>query len=256
MDAEVRSLASMSSDEIRNAVFDRYGSVAESPGMKHGFPVGRAFAEAVGYDSAQLDALPPACSGTFTGAGNPQGAVVLAPNEKLLDVGCGAGLDLCMYARRFGQPGRLSGLDGSRSMVAAVRTNLDEAGYGEAQVFCTRAETIPLPEAHLDVVTANGIFNLSPDEHAVMEEIARVLKPGGRLCFAEIVLAAAIEDVVRSSIDDWFRCIGGAMLQPQLIDALHSHGFSDVEIVSTGRNARTGHPNSLCAVVRATRSTA
>ena len=76
----------MSPEEIRDAVFDRYGFVAESPGTKHGFPVGRAFAEAVGYDPAALDALPPACSDTFTGAGNPQDAVELAPNEKLLDL--------------------------------------------------------------------------------------------------------------------------------------------------------------------------
>lgn len=246
----------MSSQEIRDAVFERYGCVADSPETKHGFPVGRDFAEAVGYDSAELDALPPACSATFTGAGNPQAAVDLQPDEKLLDLGCGAGLDLCLYARRFGQPVRLAGLDGSCSMAAVAKANLEEAGFSESQIFCTRAETIPLPDAHLHVVTANGIFNLSPNEHAVMDEIARVLKPGGRLCFAEIVLAAAIEDVVRDSIDDWFRCIGGAMLQPQLVDALQSHGFGDVEIVSTGRNARTGHPSSLCAVVRAVRSDA
>ena len=246
----------MSPQEIRDAVFDRYGCVAESPGTGHGFPVGREFAEAVGYEPAELDALPPACSDTFTGAGNPQAAVDLQPGEKLLDLGCGAGLDLCLYARRFGEPLRLAGLDGSRSMAGVAKANLEDAGFGDAQIFCTRAETIPLPDAHLDVVSANGIFNLSPDEHAVMDEIARVLKPGGRLCFAEIVLAAAIEDVVRSSIDDWFRCIGGAMLQPQLVDALSAHGFRDVEIVSTGRNARTGHPSSLCAVVRAVRSDA
>ena len=244
----------MNSQEIRDAVFERYGCVADSPASGHGFPVGREFAEAVGYEPAELDALPPACSGTFTGAGNPQAAVELRPDEKLLDLGCGAGLDLCLYARRFGQPLRLAGLDGSRSMAAVAKANLEDAGFPEAQVFCTRAETIPLPNAHLDVVTANGIFNLSPDEHAVMGEIARVLKPGGRLCFAEIVLSESIDDVVRTSIDDWFRCIGGAMLQPQLVESLCSHGFQDVEVVSTGRNARTGHPSSLCAVVRAVRS--
>ena len=254
MDTDARSLDSMSPQEIRDAVFHRYGCVADAPGGSHGFPVGRDFAEAVGYDPMDLDSLPPACSDTFTGAGNPQSVVALQPDEKLLDLGCGAGLDLCLYARRFGQPMRLAGLDGSRSMAAVAKANLEDAGFGDAQIFCARAEHIPLPNDHLDVVTANGIFNLSPDEHAVMNEIARVLKPGGRLCFAEIVLASAIEDVVRTSMDDWFRCIGGAMLQPQLVDSLCAHGFGDVEIVSTDRNARTGHPSSLCAVVRAIRS--
>ena len=138
-------------------------------------------------------------------------------------------------------------------MAGVAREHLAEAGFPETEVFCTRAETIPLPDDRLDVVTANGIFNLSPDEHAVMKEIARVLRPGGRLVFAEIVLREAIENVVRDSIDDWFRCIGGAMLQPDLVAALESHGFESVEIVSATRNARTGHAASLCAVVRAVR---
>lgn len=243
----------MSADEIRSAVFDRYGFVAASPGQKHGFPVGRDFAEAVGYDPAVLDALPPACAASFTGAGNPQDAVDLAEGERLLDLGCGAGLDLCCYARRFGSPQRLAGLDGSRDMATAARENLAEAGFPETEVFCTRAETIPLPDDRLDVVTANGIFNLSPDEHAVMKEIARVLRPGGRLIFAEIILKQVLEDVVRESIDDWFRCIGGAMLEPDLITALQSHGFESVEVLSATRNARTGHAASLCAVVKAVR---
>ena len=243
----------MSPEEIRDAVFSRYGCVATSPDDGHGFPVGREFAEAVGYDPSELDALPPSCAARFTGAGNPQSAVELGDDERLLDLGCGAGLDLCCYARRFGSPLRLAGLDGSREMAGAARAHLAEAGFPETEVFCTRAESIPLPDDRLDVVTANGIFNLSPDEGAVMKEIARVLKPGGRLVFAEIVLREAIEDVVRDSIDDWFRCIGGAMLQPDLVAALESHGFEAVEIVSATRNARTGHAASLCAVVRAVR---
>lgn len=243
----------MSPEEIRDAVFERYGCVATAPDRTHGFPVGREFAEAVGYDPDVLDALPPACASSFTGAGNPQDAVELAEGERLLDLGCGAGLDLCCYARRFGSPQRLAGLDGSRDMAGVARENLSEAGYPETEVFCTRAETSPLPDDRLDVVTANGIFNLSPDEQGVMKEIARVLRPGGRLVFAEIVLKEAIDDVVRTSIDDWFRCIGGAMLETQLVSSLGSHGFESIEIVSATRNARTGHASSLCAVVRALR---
>ncbi len=243
----------MTSEEIRDAVFSRYGAVAASPDEGHGFPVGREFAEAVGYDPETLDALSPSCAARFTGAGNPQAAVELEEGERLLDLGCGAGLDLCCYARRFGSPHRLAGLDGSREMAVVAREHLAEAGFPETEVFCTRAETVPLPDDRLDVVTANGIFNLSPDADAVMKEIARVLKPGGRLVFAEIVLREAIDEAVRDSIDDWFRCIGGAMEESQLVDSLRSHGFESVEIVSATRNARTGHAASLCAVVRALR---
>ncbi len=246
-------LATLSPDQIQGAVFYRYGQVALQPGNKHGFPVGRAFAEEVGYSPTVLNELPAACTASFSGAGNPQAAVHLPKDHKLLDVGCGAGLDLCIYAQRFGQPSRLMGLDGSKEMSLRAQDNLITAGFPDVQILNQRAEETNLPDASIDVLTANGIFNLSPDEDAVMHEMARILKPGGQLIFAEIVLTSPLDDQVRRSIDDWFRCIGGALMTEDLESKLNRQGFVDVRFVELARNARTGHPNSSCAVVSATR---
>jgi hypothetical protein len=103
----------------------------------------------------------------------------------------------------------------------------------------------------VDLVTANGIFNLSPDKGAVMREVSRVLKPGGRTVFAEIVLKAELPDDAHMDMNDWFRCIGGALPEPGFLSQLAAAGLFDARILRKGRNARTGHPLSLSAVIRA-----
>jgi ubiquinone/menaquinone biosynthesis C-methylase UbiE len=103
----------------------------------------------------------------------------------------------------------------------------------------------------VDIITSNGIYNLSPDKEAVLREIFRVLKPGGRTVFSEIVLKASLEEEIRKNINDWFRCIGGALTEPDFVALMRKVGFEKVEILSKSRNARTGHKLALCANIRA-----
>lgn len=184
----MKKLAGITSDEIKLAVAERYGRVAVSPGDIFGFPVGRKFAESVGYDAALLDRLPRGMWESFTGAGDPQSFVDARAGETVLDLGCGAGLDLFLYAQKVGPTGRLIGLDLSDSMLAKSRDNLAALGVTNVEWLHAAADAILLPDKSVDLVTANGIFNLSPDKDAVMREVARMLKPGGRTIFAEIVL--------------------------------------------------------------------
>jgi len=246
-----RALADMTASEISAAVADRYGRVASAPAEKFGFPVGRAFAESVGYPPPLLDSLPASLSESFTGAGNPQPFVDARPGETVLDLGCGAGLDLLLYARAVGGKGRAIGLDMAQPMIDKARRNLAAAGAPSAEFLCARADSIPLPSASVDLVTANGIFNLSPDKDAVMRECVRVLKPRGRMIFAEIVLKESLPGEARKDIQDWFRCIGGADVRENFLDRLRRAGFADARILWEGRNARTGHAASLCAILRA-----
>ncbi len=246
-----KSLKDLSADELKAAVAERYGRVASSPVEKFGFPVGRKFAESLGYDAVLLDSLPVGMWESFTGAGNPQPFVDARSGETLLDLGCGAGLDLLLYARRVGPAGRLFGLDLSEQMLAKARGNLERLGVRNVEWLHAAADAIPLPDQSVDLVTANGIFNLSPDKQAVMREIARVLKPGGRTIFAEIVLKSELPKEIRREIDDWFRCIGGALVQQNFLDRLQDCGLSNPQVLSLGRNARTGHELALCAVIRA-----
>jgi SAM-dependent methyltransferase len=243
----------MTPKEIKTAVSDRYSQVATTPGAKFNFPVGRAFAESVGYDAALLDRLPAGLSESFTGAGNPQPFVDAGLGETVLDLGCGAGLDLYHYARAVGPAGKVYGLDLSSAMLRKAEQNLRALGIANAEFLEAAADAIPLPDASVDLVTANGIYNLSPEKDAVMREVARVLKRGGRTMFAEILAQEELPPDLRSNMNDWFRCIGGALTRENFFERLEKAGLSNPQILWQGRNARTGHPLSICAVIRAER---
>jgi arsenite methyltransferase len=250
----MKPLADHSAEEIKAVVANRYGRVATTPGEKFNFPVGRQFAESVGYPAELLDRLPIGMWESFTGAGNPQPFVDAAQGETLLDLGCGAGLDLYLYAQKVGAEGKLIGLDLAQPMLDKARDNLSEVGISNVEWLNAPADNIPLPDNSVDIVTANGIYNLSPDKDAVMREVARVLKPGGRTVFAEIVLKSELPQQVRCEINDWFRCIGGALIQQDFLSRMQLHGLSNPKVLWLGRNARTGHELAVSAVIRAEKS--
>jgi arsenite methyltransferase len=247
----MKLLAEHSPEEIKAAVAERYGQVAAAPGQKFNFPVGRAFAESVGYDAALLDRLPPGMSESFTGAGTHQAFIDAQEGESVLDLGCGAGLDLYLYSQKVGPTGQLYGLDLSKAMLDKAADSLAAMEIRNVHWLHAPADKIPLPDNSIDLVTANGIYNLSPDKDAVMREVARVLRPGGRTIFAEIVLTSELPANVRREISDWFRCIGGALVQQNFLDRLEQNRLSNPRILWLGRNARTGHALSQCAVIRA-----
>lgn len=247
----MNALSELTPDEIKTAVAKRYGDVARAPSGKFNFPVGRRFAESVGYDVALLDRLPCTIWESFTGAGNPQPFIDAQPGETVLDLGCGAGLDLYLYAARIGPTGRLYGLDLSEAMLTKAAQNLRMLGITNVEWLHAPSDAIPLPDASVDLVTANGIFNLSPDKDAVIREIVRVLKPGGRTIFAEVVLKSPLAAELVRDINDWFRCIGGALVRDEMLSRLERNGLTEPRVLSIGRNARTGHKLALCAVIRA-----
>lgn len=244
-------LQGMTPEDIKFAVKEKYGQVASTPGAKFNFPVGKKFAESVGYSRELLDKLPTSIWESFTGAGNPQPYIDIKLGEKVLDLGCGAGLDLYLYAQAIGSDGKVYGLDISQEMIAKARHNMEMLNVQNVEFLCAPADSIPLPDESVDIVTANGIYNLSPDKNAVMREVARVLRPAGRTIFAEIILKSALPEEIRKNINDWFRCIGGALPKGDFLKRLESAGFSNPKILWLGRNARTGHELALCAVIRA-----
>lgn len=246
-----RLLQAMTDMEIKTAVAKRYSMVASQPEAKFNFPVGKSFAISVGYPENILNQLPPSLWESFTGAGNPQPFVDIIPGESILDLGCGAGLDLYFYAQATGPSGRVYGLDLSSEMIAKAERNMKLMQMNQVKLFWSSADCIPLPDESVDLVSANGIYNLSPDKDQVMKEVYRALRPGGRTIFAEIVLSASLPHKNQDDIEDWFRCIGGALVKEDFLKKLESNGFSHTRTLSLGRNARTGHPLALCAVIRA-----
>ena len=247
-----KPLASLTPEAIADAVAERYGAVALTPDCKHGFPVGRAFAEQVGYPAASLDWAPASAVDSFTGAGNPRPFIAASPGACALDLGCGAGLDALLTAREVGPTGTVVGLDFSPAMIAKATIGAHEAGLANTRFVCAKASGTPFADDSFDLVTFNGILNLSPDKDAILREIARVLRPGGRLVFAEIVLEHEIQRVARDTLDDWFRCIGGAETVAALLERMAGCGLREARALELGRNARTGHEASRCGVFAAT----
>lgn len=246
-----KSLKEMSPDEIKEAVKERYGQVAKDPCAAFNFPVGKDFALKVGYSRDILDKLPQSMYESFTGANNPQPFIELKQGEVVFDLGCGAGLDLYFYAKAVGENGKVYGLDIAEDMVSKAKANMDGAGIKNVEIKCGHSDNLLFQDNFFDVVASNGIYNLSPDKEKVMREVFRVLKSGGRTVFCEVVLKDKLPEDVRKNIDDWFRCIGGALPENDFLCLMEKVGFKNIEVISKVRNARTGHPLAICVNIRA-----
>ena len=244
-------MLNINSDEIKKLVKDKYGEVSKNPCGVFNFPVGKIFALKVGYPKEVLDNLPSSLTESFTGANNPQGFVELKKGEVALDLGCGAGLDLYFYARAVGEKGKVYGLDISEDMVNKAKRNMELSGIKNVEISVGESDNLSFNDNFFDCVASNGIYNLSPDKEAVMREVYRVLKPAGRTVFCEIVLKEPLSEDERKSHSDWFRCIGGALVEKDFLTLMEKTGFKKIEVISKCRNARTGHPSAICANIRA-----
>ncbi|HZQ35682.1 MAG TPA: methyltransferase domain-containing protein [Dehalococcoidia bacterium] len=195
----------LSAAEVEAAVRDRYSQVGVDPSQPAGFPVGRAFAEAVGYPAALLDALPAEAAEAFAGVACPVPHAALRPGETVVDLGCGAGLDSLYAGRSVGPTGCVVGIDFAPAMIARAERSFAAAGMAWVEARLGDGRRLPLANDTADVVLVNGIFNLNPDKAALLREAWRVLRPGGRLVAAEITLTAPLPPAEGHSLDDWFR---------------------------------------------------
>lgn len=189
--------------KLREEVKNKYRAVASNPHGEYHFHTGRALAKRLGYDTAVIERMPDAAVESFAGVANPFALQALAPGEKVVDVGSGAGFDCFIAAPQVGPSGKVVGVDMLDAMLRKARASAQQMGLTNVEFREGLAEDMPVEDAWADVVISNGAINLCADKKKAFAEIWRVLKPGGRLQFADIANGKPVPASALQNIDLW-----------------------------------------------------
>jgi arsenite methyltransferase len=190
-------------DLLREEIRKTYAEVSVDPEAQQIFPTGRAWARELGYPEPELSPVPEASVASFAGVANHWLLGRIRPGEMVVDLGCGAGTDLLIAAQMAGHSGRAIGIDMTNEMLARAAASADEMDLGNVELRGGLIESLPLEDESVDVVISNGVIDLIPDKEAVFEEIDRVLRPGGRLQIADVVIHHEVSEDARKRIDLW-----------------------------------------------------
>jgi arsenite methyltransferase len=220
------------SELLLDSVKSKYGAVAESTLSSNHEGV-RAVAEAFGYSPEELTSIP-AEANMGLSCGNPTATANLRAGEVVVDLGSGGGLDVFLSSKQVGPTGKAIGIDMTPSMIERAQANAEKGGYTNVEFHLAQIDRLPLPDESVDCVISNCVINLAPDKPAVFREIARALKPGGRLAVSDIALKAELPEAVASSLAAYVGCIAGAVRIETYREELLKAGFEYVEIVDSG----------------------
>jgi arsenite methyltransferase len=248
-------MSTTTADELREQVRQRYAESATAVTKGSGCcdssccqgDTDARFGEAL-YDIEQRGELPDAAALASLGCGNPTAVAELREGETVLDLGSGGGIDVILSAKRVGPTGRVFGLDMTDEMLALARANAAEAGASNAIFLKGIIEDVPLPAESVDVVISNCVINLSTDKAAVLTEMARVLKPGGRVGVSDVVAEDRLSPEERAERGSYVGCIAGALSKSEYEQGLEAAGFDDVSVTFTHEVADGMHGAIVQAV--------
>ncbi len=198
------------------------------------------------YDATTTTGLPEEAVLASLGCGNPTALAELREGEVVLDLGSGGGIDVLLSARRVGPTGKAYGLDMTPEMLALARKNAAAAGAENVEFLEGEMESIPLPDASVDVIVSNCVINLAADKERVLHEAFRVLRPGGRFAVSDVVVRGEIPPAIRRSLELWVGCVAGALDEEHFLSLLRRVGFEDPSIEPT----RIYEPSDAAAFLR------
>jgi arsenite methyltransferase len=228
----------MKNDQIRQAVREQYGRVADSGNSGCGCgpsccdapaPGAAVLSRQLGYSAEDVAAVPEGAN-MGLGCGNPQAIAALQPGETVLDLGSGGGFDCFLAADRVGAAGRVIGVDMTPAMISKARANAAAGGYRNVEFRLGEIEHLPVADAAVDVILSNCVINLSPDKPRVFAEAYRVLKPGGRLAISDVVAFADLPDEVRQDMALYTGCVAGASAVAEVEAMLRAAGFTQARV--------------------------
>lgn len=191
--------------QIENGINEKYAKVAVSPEGHFNYPTGRKGLKALNYESALVEKIPDEVASSYCGVGNPFSLGSINPGEQVLDIGCGAGVDTILAAMMAGPTGSAVGVDIVAEMIARAERNLRLMSVENVTFQNTSGESLPFDDNSFDVVISNGTINLIPDKEKALAEIARVLKPAGRLMVADQTAVGSIQADLKSRLANWFQ---------------------------------------------------
>lgn len=238
--------------ELRLSIRDEYALVATDPDRGFHFHTGRRLAQLLGYPDAWLDGIPHEAVASMAGTGNPFALGPIEAGMRVVDAGSGSGTDSLVAARLVGSSGRVIGVDMTPEMVERARRAAAKAGIDQADFREGMLEELPVADGWADVVISNGVLNLVPDKPAALREMARVLRPGGRLQVADIMLERTVPEGSKADVSLWTGCIAGGLVAQDLEEVVRGAGFVDVELVP-GADVFAGAPQHSNAAAYGTR---
>jgi arsenite methyltransferase len=203
MTAPAQSIAGLDVDALRHAIREEYATVAAEPERGFHFHTGRPLARMLGYEDEWLEGVPEPTIASFAGTGNPFSLAPLRAADRVVDVGCGAGIDSLIASTMVGPTGRVVGVDMTPQMLEKARASAVAMSVANVEFRQGYAEELPAPDEWADVVISNGVMNLFPDKSVGLREMARVLKPGGRLQIGDILVEKPVPESAKRSIDLW-----------------------------------------------------
>jgi len=230
----------MADDDIKAVVRDKYGKAAlrvtsaegaaccGSASTREADPISSNL-----YGGSETAELPAEALAASLGCGNPTALAQLSPGEVVLDLGSGGGIDVLLSAKRVGPSGKAYGLDMTDEMLALARANQRKAGVDNVEFLKGEIESIPLPDASVDVVISNCVINLSADKDRVLAEAFRVLRPGGRFAVSDVVVRGEVPPSLRRSVELWIGCVAGALSEDDYRAKLAKAGFTQIEVEPT-----------------------
>ncbi len=202
--------AAFDAGELEAKVQAMYRDVAERPREKYHFEMGRALAERLGYPPADLDRIPAEAIESFAGVGYYFHLAAIRPGEAVVDLGSGSGMDSFLAAGMVGGEGKVTGVDMTDAQRLKAERLRDRGGFANVSFVKGYIDAVPLADRAADVIISNGVFNLAPDKPAVFAEVARLLRPGGRMAIADIVTDQRLPNSISCNTTLWAACIGGA----------------------------------------------
>lgn len=224
-----------SSSVLKKTVQEQYSAVARNSGLSNDSEAVRSVALAFGYSEEELSSMPSE-SNMALSCGNPVALASIKPNEVVVDLGCGGGLDVFLAAKKVEPDGKVIGIDFSKEMLDRARKGAKKIGATNVEFHQATVESMPLPDDSVDVIISNCVINLVPDKTEAFQEMYRVLKPGGRVAISDIALKQSLPMEIKENMEAYVGCIAGAILIDEYREKMQQAGFGAVVVTDSGSN--------------------